>query len=501
MKTFYITTPIYYVNDSPHLGHAYTTILADIIARTQRQRGIETFFLTGTDEHGQKIFDAAKAKNVLPKEFVDSIVVSWKELFKKLQISNDSFIRTTDQNHELTVENIIKKMYEKGDIYKGNYSGLYCVACEAFYVEKDLENGFCPIHKTKTDYVNEESYFFKLSKYEKQILDYLESDKVILPKNKKSEIVNRVKEGLKDISISRTSFNWGIKFPFDEKHIVYVWFDALINYISAIGYENNLNKITFDKFWPANIHLVGKEILWFHSVIWPGILFAIDVEPPKTVFAHGWWTVDGQKMSKTIGNVVDPNKMIEKYGLDAFRYFLLKGCSFGDDGDFSENLLKNTLNNELANELGNLVNRTTTLLSKFCNLKVPKPTKNELIDEELIKESQILDQVLIEVDLYNLNEMHRKIWGFVKAVNKYLSDTEPWKLEKTDKERLATILYNTIESIRLIAILMYPIIPQTSEKIFKQLNLAPQNYSQYKFGLLKEGHPITQGALLFEKIK
>lgn len=501
MKSFYITTPIYYVNDVAHLGHAYTTIMADIIARLYRQQGIKTYFLTGTDEHGQKILGAAKAKNLTPKEFTDSIVPSWKELWKKLNISNDHFVRTTDDYHEKTVQAIINKLYKQGYIYKGTYSGLYCVACENFFLEKDLENGCCKIHKTPVQLVNEESYFFKLSKYEKEILNYLESEKTVLPENRKSELINRVKEGLKDISISRTTFDWGVKFPFDEKHIVYVWFDALINYISAVGYENGFNSENFETFWPANIHLIGKEILWFHSVIWPGMLIALGVDPPKTVFAHGWWTVDGQKMSKTTGNVVDPNKMIEKYGVDAFRYFIFRGCSFGEDGDFSEKALQDTLNNELANDLGNLVNRTLNLTTKYCNSLVPANKKGTEIDEEFKKNINVLEKVIKETSEFNLNEVHKQIWSVVKLSNKYISDTEPWKVQKEDKERFETIIYNMLESIRLISILIYPIMPKTSEKIFAQLNLEVQKFDKYQFGLLKEGHSVKLAPILFEKIK
>jgi methionyl-tRNA synthetase len=501
MNTFYITTPIYYANDVAHIGHAYTTIMADIIARANRQRGIETYFLTGTDEHGQKILNAAKNLNLPVKEFTDKISISWINLWKKLEISNDFFIRTTDKNHEKTVSKIVEKLYLQGDIYKGNYSGIYCVACETFYKEKELVNNLCPIHKIKTEHVSEESYFFKLSKYQNQILEYLESDKTILPKNKKSQIINRVKEGLNDISMSRTSFDWGVKFPFDDKHVVYVWFDALINYISAIGYENNLDSKLFKKFWPANIHLIGKEILWFHSVIWPGILFALNLDPPKIVFAHGWWTVDGQKMSKTTGNIVDPIKMVEKYGLDPFRYFLVRGCSFGEDGDFSERALKESLNNELANELGNLVNRVLKLITKFSDSKIPKNSGVQTdSDKELIKSIQIKNKLFKAFDELNLNEALGLIWGVIKSSNRYMNETEPWKLEQTDKARFNDILYNAVESIRLIAILINPILPQTSREIFRQLNIPQQDYSKYKFGLLKPGHNIDCPKILFQKI-
>jgi len=375
-KKFYITTPIYYPNDMPHIGHAYTTVAADVLTRWNKLLGKDVFFLTGTDEHGKKIENVAKSHNKTPKEFVDELVPKFKEAWKKLNIEYDYFIRTTDLQHEKVVQEILQKIYDKGDIYLGQYEGYYCTGCEAYYTEKDLIDGCCPIHKKKIELLKEESYFFKLSKYQKKLLDlYEKNPEFLLPKNRKKEVINRVKEGLNDLSISRTSFKWGIELPFDKKHIAYVWADALTNYYSATRINGK------EKFWPADVHLIGKDILWFHAVYWPAILLAAGIKLPKTIFAHGWWTFNNEKISKSFGKVINVDELISIAGVDSARYFLLRNTTFGDDGDFSEKALIDRHNNELADKLGNLVSRVSALIEKNGIEK----TKNSLIKSLDIK--------------------------------------------------------------------------------------------------------------------
>ncbi len=448
-KKFYITTPIYYPNDVPHIGHAYTTIAADILARWNKLQGKEVFFLTGTDEHGKKIESTARKHNKTPKEFVNELVPKFKEAWKKLNIDYDKFIRTTDKEHEKVVSEILQRVYDKGDIYKGEYEGFYCVACEGYYTEKDLVNGCCPIHKTKAELLKEESYFFRLSQYQKKLLDfYKKNPGFISPEYRKSEIVNRVKEGLKDLSISRASFNWGIPLPFDKKHVCYVWFDALFNYYSATKEKGK------EKFWPADVHLVGKDILWFHSVIWPAFLLSAGIELPKKVFAHGWWTFDKEKISKTRGNVINIDKLIKIAGVDSARYFLFREAVFGEDGDFSEEKLVERHNNELADKLGNLVSRVSALIEKNGIEK----TENKLIKK--LKEKEIEKRF----ENYELDKALNEIFAFIDVCNEYVQEKKPW--ETKNKK----VLYELKESILKIAELLSPFIPSTSEKITKQFS-------------------------------
>ncbi len=448
-KKFYITTPIYYPNDVPHIGHAYTTIAADILARWNKIQGKEVFFLTGTDEHGKKIESAARKHNKTPKEFVNELVPKFKEAWKKLNIDYDKFIRTTDKEHEKVVSEILQRVYDKGDIYKGEYEGFYCVACEGYYTEKDLVNGCCPIHKTKIDKIKEESYFFRLSKYQKKLLElYKKNPGFISPEYRKSEIVNRVKEGLKDLSISRASFNWGIPLPFDKKHVCYVWFDALFNYYSATREKGK------EKFWPADLHLIGKDILWFHTVYWPAFLLSAGIELPKRVFAHGWWTFDKEKISKTRGNVIDIDKLIKIAGVDSARYFLFREAVFGEDGDFSEEKLVERHNNELADKLGNLVSRVAALIEKNGIEK----TENKLLKKLKLKEIEK------RFENYELDKALNEIFAFIDVCNEYVQEKKPW--ETKNKK----VLYELKESILKIAELLYPFIPLTSEKITKQFS-------------------------------
>jgi len=480
---YYVTTPIYYVNDVPHIGHAYTTIAADVLARWERLKGKDVFFLTGTDEHGKKIEEAAKASGKDPKVFVDEIVSKFKEAWKVLNISYDYFIRTTDPEHEKVVQEFMKKLMENGDIYKGFYEGWYCTPCETLWTDFQLNEGKCPTCGREVKKIKEETYFFRLSKYKDKILDFFERNKKFIePETRRNEILNRVKEGLKDLSITRVNVKWGIPFPFDKKHTIYVWCDALLNYLSGIKYPKE-----HDRYWPADVHLIGKEILWFHSVIWPIMLFSAGIEPPKKVFAHGWLTINGQKMSKSLGNAIDPIALSNKYSSDAIRYFLLREVPFGEDGDFSENVLKSRINGELVSSLGNLLNRVLTFAEKFDGKIEGKDELSQKLHFERI------DRFVEEMKFHHALE---EIFNFVKEVNKYINEKEPWKIK--DQKELAHVLYNLLESLRIISILIHPFMPLTSEKICKQLGVKLGSFKDIRFGEFK-GKP-KKGELLFKKI-
>ena len=472
-KAYFLTTPIYYVNDIPHIGHAYTTIAGDVMCRYKRMMGYDTFYLTGTDEHGQKIQQTADEKGITPQQLVDEVHQNFRDLWRVLNISNDDFIRTTEQRHERVVQAIFKELMDKGDIYKGTYHGLYCVPCETYVPESNMGDGnTCPDCKRPLTEMQEESYFFKATKYVDTLIEHYEKNlKGIIPQSRYNEILSFLRSGVRDQSVSRTTLKWGIPIPGDEKHVVYVWFDALINYATAAGYIDDRNK--FEKYWKEVRHLVGKDIIRFHCVIWPLMLLALGVTPPVAIIAHGWWTVDGEKMSKSKGNVVDPFKMAEVYGVDPFRYFLLREVPFGNDGDFSERALVGRINSDLANDLGNLLNRTLQMIVNYCGGVVPEANA----DSEI---SSLAAQALEKIDKYYedfaFDEVLKVIWGFISRGNKYIDETMPWKLAKEEQNpeariKLMQVLRTLYEILRRTALLISPFMPDTANNVWTQLGL------------------------------
>ena len=504
-EKYYITTPIYYPSANFHIGHCYTTIIADSIARYQRLKEKDVFFLTGTDEHGQKIENKAKEKGVTPKEYVDEIVENAKDLWKSLGISYDKFIRTTDEYHEKAVQKIFDKLYEQNDIYLDKYKGLYCTPCESFWTETQLVDGKCPDCGREVSLVEEESYFFRLSKYQKRIEElYKTNPEFIKPESRKNEMINNfLKPGLEDLCVSRTTFSWGIPVDFDPKHVIYVWIDALTNYITALGYLSDDDSL-FKKYWPADLHLVGKEIVRFHAIIWPALLMALDLPLPKQVFGHGWLKIDGGKISKSLGNYKDPREYIDKYGVDAVRYYALREVSFGSDGNFSEEALIARTNADLANTLGNLLNRTIAMTNKYFDGVISNSKVNEEIDTELINKASNLKSVVDKnMEKLYISDALEEIFNFLRECNKYIDDTTPWVLAKEEKqERLQTVLYNLLESIRISSVLLTPFMPTTTEKIFKQLNTNLNTYDTLnEFGALENNHKLGQIEVLFKRIE
>ncbi len=505
-KKFYITTPIYYPSAEFHIGHCYTTVIADALARYKRLAGYDVFFQTGTDEHGQKIEKKAEEAGVTPIEYINPIVDNAKDLWKSLQISYDYFIRTTDEQHVKAIQKIFKKMYDKGDIYKGEYKGLYCTPCESFWTESQLdEDGRCPDCHREVKEVSEEAYFFKLSAYQDKLVKfYDEHPGFILPLTRKNEMLNNfINPGLEDLCVSRTSFTWGVPVDFDPGHVVYVWVDALSNYITSLGYPDE-NAELFKKYWPADLHLVGKEIVRFHTIIWPCMLMSLGLELPKQVFGHGWLIIDGGKISKSLGNYKDPRDYINTYGVDAVRYFLLREVPFGNDGSFSEEALITRTNADLVNTLGNLVNRTIAMSKKYFDSKVENPKVNESVDDSIISYAKMLPSLVDnKMNALKANEALEDIFELLKRSNKYIDDTTPWILAKDEanNDRLKTVLYNLLESIRISAILLRAFIPSTSDRIFKMLNTKNIEFDTLEFGNLETNITLNESEILFNRIE
>ena len=504
-EKFYITTPIYYPSGQFHIGHCYTTIIADAIARYKRLKGFDVFFQTGTDEHGQKIEKKAEEKGVTPIEYVNPIIEDAKDLWSNLQISYDYFIRTTDEEHVAAVQKIFKKMYDNGDIYKSEYKGLYCTPCESFWTESQLdEDGNCPDCHREVHEVSEESYFFKLSKYQDRLVKfYDENPNFILPLTRKNEMLNNfIKPGLEDLCVSRTSFKWGIPVDFDEGHVVYVWVDALTNYITSLGYPDKNNEL-YKKYWPADLHLVGKEIVRFHTIIWPCMLMSLGLPLPKQVFGHGWLVINGGKISKSVGGYKDPREYINEYGVDAVRYFALREVPFGNDGNFSEDALIARTNADLVNTLGNLVNRTIAMSKKYFDSKVENPNIYEEVDDSLINYAKMLPSIVdSKKNSLKVNEALEDIFELLKRSNKYIDDTTPWVLAKdeSNSDRLKTVLYNLLESIRISSVLLRAFIPSTSDRIFKMLNTKNTDFDTLEFGNLETDIILNEAEILFNRI-
>ncbi|MCL4517298.1 MAG: methionine--tRNA ligase [Firmicutes bacterium] len=508
-KPFYITTPIYYPSDRLHIGHAYTTTIADALARYHRLAGEDVLFLTGSDEHGQKIQRRAAEQEIKPKEYVDRIVATFQDLWRRLNVSYDDFVRTTEPRHHKVVQEIFRKIYENGDIYKDEYEGWYCMPCETFWLERQLVDGKCPNPDCRrpVELLREESYFFRLSKYQDRLLEHIKTHpEFIQPASRRNEMIKFIEQGLEDLCISRTTFDWGIPVPINAKHVIYVWFDALSNYLTGAGWLQDEAK--FAKFWPADLHLVGKEIVRFHTIIWPIMLMAAGLPLPKTVFGHGWLVLEGEKMSKSKGNVVDPVALIEEFGADAIRYFLLREISFGADGNFSRAALIQRINSDLANDLGNLLYRTSAMLEKFTGGRVPEPAFPSDLDQELIR---LAEQTVAVVDAdirgLEINAALAAIWRLIGRANKYIDETAPWNLAKNEETRaqLHTVLYNLAEVLRIVALEIFAFVPATSTRIWQQLGLegTPDKHSlaECRWGLYPAGRVVHREPPLFPRIE
>lgn len=508
-KKYYITTPIYYASGELHIGHAYCTTAADVMARFKRLTGHEVYFMTGTDEFGDKIQKTADKAGVSPKEFVDKIAASAKDLWKLMNISYDRFIRTTDEDHKAAVQNIFKKLYAQGDIYKGSYEGWYCRPCESYWTETQMTDKKCPDCGRDTELVKEEAYFFKLSKYQDRLMEHIKTHPdFIQPESRKNEMINNfLKPGLEDLCVSRSTVKWGIPVPFDDGHVIYVWIDALSNYISALGYSTENDEL-FKKFWPADVHLVGKEIIRFHTITWPIMLMALGVELPKKVFGHGWFVFEGDKMSKSKGNVVDPKVLSKRYGADVLRYFMLREVVFGQDGNFTNELFLNRLNSDLANDLGNLVSRTVAMVDKYFDGTIPIEHKEGDFDNELIELAlETPEKVEEAIDKFQFNIALSEIWKLISRTNKYIDETMPWVLAKDEanKPRLARVLYNLSESIRFISVLISPFMPSTAQKILEQMGIKKGDVTSWEslefWGEYPAEIKVKRGETLFPRIE
>jgi len=497
-KRYYVTTPIYYVNDAPHIGHAYTTLACDVVARFKRLDGYDVKFLTGTDEHGQKVEKSATAAGIDPQAFTDKVSQNFRELAETMGFSNDDFIRTTEHRHTVACQDLWRRLQEAGEIYLGSYAGWYAVRDEAFYGDDELttnaEGKKVAPSGAEVEWVEEPSYFFRLSAWQDRLLEHYENNlDFILPATRRNEVVSFVKGGLQDLSVSRTTFNWGVPVPGDDAHIMYVWLDALTNYITAVGYPETEGG-EYAHYWPADLHMVGKDILRFHAVYWPAFLMAAGLEPPRRVFAHGWWTNEGQKISKSLGNVIDPHDLVDKYGLDPVRYFLLREVPFGNDGDFSHRAMVGRLNGELANDFGNLAQRVLSMVHKNCEATVPQPGVLSDADETMLGAADgLLDTVREKIDRQAFNEALDTIWQVVRTANSYVDSQAPWKLRKEDPQRMGTVLYVLAEVIRKLAVLTQPFMPDASSKLLDQLAQVEENRS---FSTLAAGERLKPGAEL-----
>jgi methionyl-tRNA synthetase len=499
-NNYFLTTPIYYVNDKPHIGHAYTTILADVLARFHRTAGEKVFFLTGLDEHGLKVQQAADIKGITAQQHCDEMAPRFINLWEKLHIQYDDFIRTTEKRHESVVQDILKNVHKKGDIYFDEYRGLYCVGCERFYTEKELVDGKCPQHNRPLETIKEKNYFFKMSKYQQKLIDYItDNPDFIQPKHRKNEILGFLRKPLDDLCISRpkSRLNWGIELPFDKDYVTYVWFDALINYVTAPGYSSD-NK-SFKKWWPA-VHLIGKDILMTHAVYWPTMLFSANIPQPKAIFAHGWWLSGESKMSKSLGNVVNPLDLIDKYGVDPLRYYLMREMVLGQDASFTLESFIKRYNSDLANDFGNLFSRVTTLIAKNFENVIPEPGELTMEEENKVQSNagSVIEHVNKLIEKMRINEAIEEILQFVRSINKYMEQQAPWKLVKSDKSAAARVLYTAAESLRISALLLHPVMPNRTKII---LDVLGANDAELKWGILKSGTILKKHTPLFPRIK
>ena len=510
-EVFYVTTPIYYINDVPHLGHAYTTVAADFVARYRRAQGRAVHFLTGTDEHGQKVLRSAEARGLAPREWADEIVPRWLEVWKSLDISYDDFIRTTEERHEKPVQVFVQNLYDRDEIYLGKYEGLYCVGCEAFKQPDELVDGKCPLHGTEPDVVEEDNYVFRLSNYRDALIQHFERDsRSILPEGRRNEVLGKLRQGLDDLSISRVSFDWGVPIPWDPKHVIYVWIDALQNYITAAGYA--VDDARYKRLWPADIHFIGKDILWFHTVIWHAMLMALDLPLPRTVFAHGFLQVGGEKMSKSKLTGISPHDLIDTFGSDGYRYYFMRDVSFGLDGEFSWEGMLARYNSDLANDFGNLASRVTTMIDRYVAGRVPTgPSDDEVTDSErALHESQrsAFDEFARAMDDIAPHEALKAGWAFVRKTNAYVEEVAPWALAKDEakRRRLEVVLYELADALRLLAIMVAPITPRAAQELWSRLGLSGDVEGRTlaedgQWGLIPAGSAVRVGAPLFPRVE